>query len=81
MSVWESCAIPRGGNAGTEAPPRASAPAGEKLGSLGTRQGECHEFTRQGKAPSPLWGPPNAGLESQTALEDSFLSHHHWLLV
>uniref|UniRef100_A0A7N5KFL2 XK-related protein n=1 Tax=Ailuropoda melanoleuca TaxID=9646 RepID=A0A7N5KFL2_AILME len=65
---WQSCAI-------------AAGPAAERPGSPGTRQEESHEFSGLEKAPSPLWGPAEARLESQTAQEDSFLSHHHWLLV
>uniref|UniRef100_A0A452RK45 XK-related protein n=1 Tax=Ursus americanus TaxID=9643 RepID=A0A452RK45_URSAM len=65
---WQSCAI-------------AAGPAAERPGSPGTCQEESHEFSGLGKAPSPLWGPAEARLESQTAQEDSFLGYHHWLLV
>lgn len=57
--------------------PRASAAAGERPGS----PGDSCELTHLGRAPSPQWGPPEAGLESQMVQEDSFLGHHHWLLV
>lgn len=42
---------------------------------------EGYELTSLGKPPSLQWGPPEAGLESQIAGEDSFLHQHHWLLV
>lgn len=42
---------------------------------------EGSELTSQGEPPSLQWGPPEAGLESQIPEEDSFFSHHHWLLL
>uniref|UniRef100_A0A8C8XBU6 XK-related protein n=1 Tax=Panthera leo TaxID=9689 RepID=A0A8C8XBU6_PANLE len=60
-----------------ESSPRASAAAGERPGN----PGDSCELTHLGRAPSPQWGPPEAGLESQIVQEDSFLGHHHWLLV
>ncbi|XP_069341203.1 XK-related protein 5 [Eulemur rufifrons] len=44
-------------------------------------QGDGYEPTPPGKPPSPQPGPPEAGPGSRVAGEDSFLSHHHWLLV
>nr|KAF6428780.1 XK related 5 [Rousettus aegyptiacus] len=42
---------------------------------------EGSELASVGESPSLQWGPPGAELESQMAEEDSFFSHHHWLLV
>lgn len=44
-------------------------------------QEEGSELASVGEPPSLQWGPPGAELESQMAEEDSFFSHHHWLLV
>uniref|UniRef100_A0A673SJQ5 XK-related protein n=2 Tax=Suricata suricatta TaxID=37032 RepID=A0A673SJQ5_SURSU len=85
-AIWRGAARKAHGlaardKADREPPPWASAAAGEGPGSPGARPQEGYELTGPGRAPSPQGGPPEAGLESQGALEDSFLSHHHWLLV
>ncbi|XP_007469050.1 PREDICTED: XK-related protein 5 [Lipotes vexillifer] len=79
--VRKSCGVAGGDKAEGDYPPRASGPAGEGPESLGTCQEESDVLTSLGKPPSPQWGPPQAGMESQMAGEASFLSHHHWLLV
>lgn len=79
--VRKSCGVAGGDKAEGDSPPQASGPAGEGPESLGTCQEESDVLTSLGKPPSPQWGPPQAGMESQMAGEASFLSHHHWLLV
>lgn len=70
-----------GDKAEEDSPPQALGPAGEGPDSVGPCPEESDELPSLGKPPSPQWAPPEAGLESQTVGEASFLSHHHWLLV
>uniref|UniRef100_A0A8C0MNP9 XK-related protein n=1 Tax=Canis lupus familiaris TaxID=9615 RepID=A0A8C0MNP9_CANLF len=70
--------VAAGDGADAESCPRGPAPA---RGSPGAGQEDGGEFTALGRAPGPQWGPPEAGLESLTAREDPFFSHHHWLLL
>ncbi|XP_014712925.3 XK-related protein 5 [Equus asinus] len=79
--VRESCDTSGGDKAERASSPWATAPAGERPGSPAESHEEGYELTSLGKPPSPQWGPPEAGLESQIAGEDSFLGHHHWLLM
>ncbi|XP_065802589.1 XK-related protein 5 [Muntiacus reevesi] len=79
--VHTSCGSTEGDKAEEDSSPQAPGPAGEGPDSLGTCPEESDELPSLGKPPSPEWAPPEAGLESQTAGEASFLSHHHWLLV
>uniref|UniRef100_A0A8C0S0I9 XK-related protein n=1 Tax=Canis lupus familiaris TaxID=9615 RepID=A0A8C0S0I9_CANLF len=71
--------VAAGDGADAESCPRGPAPA---RGSPGAGQEDGGEFTALGRAP-PARGssPPEAGLESLTAREDPFFSHHHWLLL
>ncbi|KAG5194312.1 hypothetical protein JEQ12_013109 [Ovis aries] len=70
-----------GDKAEEDSSPQALGPAGEGPDSVGPCPEESDELPSLGKPPSPQWAPPEAGLESQTVGEASFLSHHHWLLV
>ncbi|XP_019508238.1 PREDICTED: XK-related protein 5 isoform X1 [Hipposideros armiger] len=79
--VRQSCGIAGGGKAERESSPPGTAGAENRPESPGTRREEGYELPSLGKPPSLQWGPPEAGLESQISGEDSFLSHHHWLLV
>ncbi|XP_074209513.1 XK-related protein 5 [Camelus bactrianus] len=79
--VRKSCGVVGSDKAEGDSSPGALGPAGERPESQGTGQEESYELPGLGRPPSPQWGPPEAGLESQIAGEDSFLSHHHWLLV
>ena len=83
--IWQGCVHmscgPTEGDKAEDSSPQAPGPAREGLDSLGTYPEESDELPSLGKPPSPQWEPPEAGLESQTAGETSFLSHHHWLLV
>ncbi|XP_043310498.1 XK-related protein 5 isoform X1 [Cervus canadensis] len=79
--VHTSCDPTEGDKAEEDSSPQAPGPAREGPDSLGTCPEESDELSSLGKPPSPQWAPPEAGLESQTAGEASFFSHHHWLLV
>ncbi|KAM9670757.1 XK-related protein 5 [Dama dama] len=79
--VHTSCDPTEGDKAEEDSSPQAPGPAREGPDSLGTCPEESDELPSLGKPPSPQWAPLEAGLESQTAGEASFLSHHHWLLV
>ncbi|OWK00215.1 hypothetical protein Celaphus_00019218, partial [Cervus elaphus hippelaphus] len=83
--IWQGCVHtscdPTEGDKAEDSSPQAPGPAREGPDSLGTCPEESDELSSLGKPPSPQWAPPEAGLESQTAGEASFFSHHHWLLV
>uniref|UniRef100_A0A8C3X1Z7 XK-related protein n=1 Tax=Catagonus wagneri TaxID=51154 RepID=A0A8C3X1Z7_9CETA len=79
--VRKSSSIAGGDKVTGDPSPGAPGPAGRRPESLGTFPEESYEVTSLGKPPSPQWGPSEAGQESQMAGEDSFFSHHHWLLV
>ncbi|XP_075853314.1 XK-related protein 5 [Microcebus murinus] len=76
-----SCGSAGGDTAERGSSPQATAPAAGRAGSSVLCQGEGYEPTPLGTPPSPQPGSPGAGLRSHVAGEDSFLSHHHWLLV
>ncbi|KAM7110608.1 LOW QUALITY PROTEIN: XK-related protein 5 [Molossus nigricans] len=78
--VGNACGAAADSHPETGSAPQATAPAGERPESPGACPGEGDELTSQGKPPSLQWGPPEAGLESQTA-GGTLCSHHHWLLV
>uniref|UniRef100_A0A8D0NBL6 XK-related protein n=1 Tax=Sus scrofa TaxID=9823 RepID=A0A8D0NBL6_PIG len=79
--VRKSSSIAGGDKVVGDPSPRAQGPAGRRPESLGMFPEESYEMTSLGKPPSPQWGLPEAEQESQIAREDSFFSHHHWLLV
>lgn len=61
--------------------PRGIAGADSAEREAPPQEEEGSELASVGEPPSLQWGPPGAELESQMAEEDSFFSHHHWLLV
>nr|XP_055145099.1 XK-related protein 5 [Symphalangus syndactylus] len=84
--IWQGCLRKSCGIAGCDkterrASPRAAALAGKRTESSGSCQGASYELTILGKPPTPEQVPPEAGLGTQVAVEDSFLRHHHWLWV
>lgn len=79
--VRKSCGFAGGDRAERESSPQRTALAEDRPESPGTSQEEGYELTSLGEPPSSQWGPPESGLESQISGGDSFLSHHHWLLV
>nr|BAE01318.1 unnamed protein product [Macaca fascicularis] len=84
--IWQgclrkSCGIAGGDKTERGASPRAAALAGKRTESSGSCQGASYELTMLGKPPTPEQFPPEAGLGTQVAVEDSLLSHHHWLWV
>uniref|UniRef100_A0A8C6EBV4 XK-related protein n=1 Tax=Moschus moschiferus TaxID=68415 RepID=A0A8C6EBV4_MOSMO len=76
-----SCGPTEGDKAEEDTSPQALDPARKGPDSLGLCPEESNELPSLGKPPSPQWGPPETGLESQMKGEASFLSRHHWLLV
>uniref|UniRef100_G3UEN2 XK-related protein n=1 Tax=Loxodonta africana TaxID=9785 RepID=G3UEN2_LOXAF len=79
--IRKSCGIAGGDKTEKESSLRAAAPAEERMESPDVCQGKGSELTCLGTSPSPEQDPPQAGLGSQVAKEDSSLGHHHWLLV
>ncbi|XP_054216424.1 XK-related protein 5 isoform X7 [Homo sapiens] len=84
--IWQgclrkSCGIAGGDKTERRDSPRATDLAGKRTESSGSCQGASYEPTILGKPPTPEQVPPEAGLGTQVAVEDSFLSHHHWLWV
>ncbi|XP_002756800.3 XK-related protein 5 isoform X1 [Callithrix jacchus] len=79
--VRKPCGIAGGGRTETGASPRAIALAGKRTESSSSCQGASYELAILGKPPTPEQVTPEAGLGTQVAVEDSFLSHHHWLWV
>uniref|UniRef100_A0A2K6G769 XK-related protein n=1 Tax=Propithecus coquereli TaxID=379532 RepID=A0A2K6G769_PROCO len=79
--VRTSCGTAGGDTAERESSPRAEALAGGRAESSVSCQGEGYEPTPLGTPPGPQPGALEAGPGSHVAGEDSFLSHHHWLLV
>ncbi|XP_077009098.1 XK-related protein 5 [Tamandua tetradactyla] len=74
--IRKSCGITGGDKAEKESSLRTVVSAGEKSASSGLCQGEDDELTCLRKSHSP-----EAGLGGQTAPENPYLEHHHWLLV
>ncbi|XP_066239606.1 XK-related protein 5 [Saccopteryx leptura] len=79
--LGRTCGVAEGDKAEREPSPRATVLADERPEGPGAGQGQGWEPAHLGTPASPQWGPPALGQESQVAGEDSFLSHHHWLLV
>nr|XP_019573317.1 PREDICTED: XK-related protein 5 [Rhinolophus sinicus] len=79
--VRKSRGFAGGDKAETDSSPQGTALAEDRLESPGTCQEEGYELTSLGEPPSSQWGPPESGLESQISGGNSFLNHHHWLLV
>ncbi|XP_038950673.1 XK-related protein 5 isoform X1 [Rattus norvegicus] len=65
----------------SEPPPRAMVPTGERPDSSSWCQEKSYELTSLDKAPSPGKSTAELRLEEQRSGEDSFFSHHHWLLL
>lgn len=65
----------------SEPPPRAMVPTGERPDSSSWCQEKSYELTSLDKAPSPGKSTAEVRLEEQRSGEDSFFSHHHWLLL
>ncbi|XP_029426330.1 XK-related protein 5 isoform X2 [Nannospalax galili] len=64
-----------------ESPPRTVVRAAERPKSLSWYQEESYELTSLDKPPSPEQSPPEVVLGDQRSRDNSFFSHHHWLLV
>ncbi|XP_006165977.1 XK-related protein 5 [Tupaia chinensis] len=80
--IRKSCGDAENDKAERESSPQVVAPAGKRPGgSWGSCQEECYELMSLRRLPCPEQGPAEVGLGSQVSGEDSFLSHHHWLLV
>ncbi|XP_006864382.1 PREDICTED: XK-related protein 5 [Chrysochloris asiatica] len=75
--IWQGFIRKSCGTAGGDKAEKES----NRLGSPNLCQREGSELTCLETSPSPDWGPSGADLRSQVTEEDSFLRHHHWLLV
>ncbi|XP_002720941.3 XK-related protein 5 [Oryctolagus cuniculus] len=78
--VRKCCGVAADEKAEGPSSPRTAALAGERSGPGPSRE-ERYELRSLEEPPSLETGPPEAGLGGQISGEDSFLSHHHWLLV
>ncbi|XP_062935321.1 XK-related protein 5 [Cynocephalus volans] len=79
--IRKSCGIAGGDKTERESSPQAVALPGERPECSGSCQKESYEITSLEEPPSPEQGPTEASLGTQIPGGDSFLSHHHWLLV
>ncbi|XP_047406233.1 XK-related protein 5 isoform X1 [Sciurus carolinensis] len=84
--IWPGVTRTCGGTAESdspeqEAPAWATAAAVGRPESAGPRHTGSYVLASLEKPPSPEQGPPEAGLGDPSSRGESFLSHHHWLLV